>query len=240
LRDGTFADEPPLQSVPGAERVVESPVLRFSMDGEIVDTIVIRTHPHRLMRLDLQGEPILDLQPFTDDAFWTVSPSRMELVVVDRALPPEEPSLGVTKLSVAGDSLWHRRYPVERAPLERSAVESYRLKRAKELTDFGFAMSRRHAATAIREAIFVPEHMPASFAAHIGRDGSVWVGLAGPDPDASRWLVLRANGDILGELTLPSRFVVLYATEASVWGMERDAMDVPYIVQYAVRGGGEL
>jgi hypothetical protein len=164
----------------------------------------------------------------------------MELVVVDRALRPGEPTLGVTKLSVAGDSLWQRRYSVERAPLERSAVEIYRLKRAKELTDFGFAMSRRHAATAIREAIFVPEHVPASFAAHIGRDGSVWVGLAGPDPDASRWLVLRANGDILGELTLPGRFVVLYATEASVWGMERDAMDVPYIVKYAVREGGEL
>lgn len=69
----------------------------------------------------------------------------------------------------------------------------------------------------------------------IGHDGSVWLALADRDPFETRWLVLRADGSVYGHVALPHKFVVRYATLDVVWGMDRDELDVPYIVKFAVR-----
>ena len=68
-------------------------------------------------------------------------------------------------------------------------------------------------------------------------DGSLWLGEftghLGGTP--TRWWRISADGELEGYLDLPEGFRVLSFEEGEVLGVERDELDVPFVVGYRVR-----
>lgn len=236
LSDGSVIGEYGVNQTPGWEEVTELAVLRFGLDGQILDTLAIRSlvGRHLILELPKLTEATSAWIPFAYDPLFEVSAARMEAVIVDRAVRPDAPAIGVTKLSIHGDTLWHREYGYDPVAIDPVYVDSFVVALTEQLVRVGFA-TERAGENAIRETMVIPEHMPPIDRVWLGRDGSVWLALADRDSISTRWLVLRSDGDIYGQVTLPHRFLLRYATLDVAWGVDRDELDVPYIVKFAVR-----
>ena len=48
------------------------------------------------------------------------------------------------------------------------------------------------------------------------------------------WLVLDASGASIGRFRLPTRWRIDYANQHEAWVVERDALDIPYVVRYEI------
>jgi len=219
---------------PGWEEVTETPVVRFGVEGEVLDTVAIHSFIGWTLILDL-SEVTTAPTPFPFNPIFTVSPARMEAVMVDRTVNADTPAITVTKLSIKGDTLWRREYGYDPVAIDPVYVDSFVVALTERLVTQGWATARR-AEDEIREAMGIPDHAPPVDRARIGRDGSVWLSLADRDALETRWLVLRPDGDEHGVLTLPHRFSLRYATLDAAWGMYMDELDVPYVVGYGVTG----
>lgn len=67
----------------------------------------------------------------------------------------------------------------------------------------------------------------------VGGDGTAWI--AGLDEDGERdWLVFDASGASIGRFRLPTRWHIDYANRNEAWVVERDALDIPYVVRYEI------
>ncbi|MDH3733476.1 MAG: hypothetical protein OEU54_08070 [Gemmatimonadota bacterium] len=234
LPDMTFIGEFGLNSIPGAEEQGDSPVLRLALDGDILDTLVIRPLEGDQLNVDVgTGEPNFTGPPYGWGPIVAVSPARMELVVAERDVYPAEPRMRVTRSSVGGDTFWSREYPYDPVPVDPDHVEAVVANFARVVEQAGWTTARR-AAEAYRGSMVIPEHTPPLTRVVIGRDGSIWLELADNDDTANHWLLLDSSGELHGQVSLPERFFVRYATLEEVWGMELDELDIPYLVLYTL------
>ncbi len=238
LADGSFFGSRPLRARDIASgAVTHEHFMRLRLDGTIIDTIAVRPVGGGTMVLSKGGQDFFVSRPFPDSPLFAMSPARMEVVFIDRTIRADDPGILVTKLAVGGDTLWSRRYAYEPVMLDAAAVDSVVLAHASRADRSGF-MSLREAESAIREQLSAPPHWPGVRMARLGHDGSVWLALRELDPLVSRWLVIGADGDVVGQVALPERLRVITARENEVWGMDRDELDIPYIVRYEVRLSG--
>ncbi|WP_419941223.1 hypothetical protein [Candidatus Palauibacter sp.] len=77
------------------------------------------------------------------------------------------------------------------------------------------------------------EYFPPVTNLTMGSDDATW--LAGPDEDGERtWLVLDDSGASIGRFRLPASSRVAAAKRAEAWVIERDALDIPYVVRYDI------
>ncbi|MFV1987002.1 MAG: 6-bladed beta-propeller [Gemmatimonadota bacterium] len=234
LSDGSVIGEYGLSQMnPGWEKITETPIVRFGLDGEVLDTVAIHSFIGWSLILDLSEMTTAPI-PFAYNPLFRVSPARMEAVMVDRVVDAADPGITVTKLSVDGDTLWRRGYGYDPVAIDPAYVDSFVVGLTEQLVSIGFATARR-AEAAIRETMVIPDHAPAVDRVLIGHDGSTWLALADRDPETTRWLVLDPNGDVHGRVTLPHDFRPLWAMVDVVWGMDRDELDIPYIVRFDVR-----
>jgi len=105
--------------------------------------------------------------------------------------------------------------------------------------------ARAHTAIMARLRETLPEFQPPvhgetrSVAVHLGADGSIWIARGDAGDDIRRWIVLRPDGTPLGELTLPRPGpVIRWSSHDTVWGVETDDFDVPWLVRYSLGQGG--
>ena len=102
-----------------------------------------------------------------------------------------------------------------------------------ESLEYGDYADRRAYADALREFLEQREYFPPVTRLRVGSDGTTW--LAGPDIEGEReWLVLDGSGSTIGRFRLPARSSVAFANESECWVVERDALDIPYVVQYEI------
>lgn len=136
---------------------------------------------------------------------------------------------GVTKVDAEGDTLFHRRLAYEPRPVP----DSYYDDEINLWLDTPVVVDRRALADAIRESYEQTRYLPPVTSATLGSDETVW--LAGVDEDGEReWPVLDGSGSSIGRFRLAttSRVSTANRTEARV--VERDALDIPYVVQYEI------
>ena len=96
------------------------------------------------------------------------------------------------------------------------------------------------AADGASTALYVPEHQPPVTGAVIGRDGVLWVRREHENGPAVTWDVLSGDGVRIMSMRLPREFSALRGERDAIWGVERDANDLPRIVRYRTRDGGRL
>jgi hypothetical protein len=245
LADGTIAGASPAWShLVASGDIDSSAVLRLDSSGSTVDTIAAYSVANTAWEVrdpnDERSMRLYRQQPFSDTELVTVSRQVPRVVRVDRRLPTgsEAPALRVTALTLDGDTVFARAYSYTPIPIEAALVDSIieNLAASMSRAQFPGAPTRERAAEWARRSLLVPAYHPPVTQLLVGRDGSVWLCAERTGGPTAAWRVLSPDGDPLGVVQFPARFVPLLADGDLVWGSEYDELDVPYIVRYRVGG----
>lgn len=231
LPDGSGVGDYRRSEVPGSgwEDFIASPIVRVDGAGNVVDTLGVGSFEGWVLVLPLNEVGSVPA-PVAYNPLFDVSEARSEAVFVDRAVRPDAPAFEVTKLSVEGDTLWSRQYPYDPVEIDPAYVDSFVVAMSEQIARAGMA-AERSAEAALRETMVIPDHVPAVDQVWIGDDGSIWLALADRDPEETRWLVLREDGEVHGAVTLPHKLRLRWATLDEAWGVDLDELDVQYIVK---------
>ena len=135
----------------------------------------------------------------------------------------------VARIGVLGDTLFRRRIGYE----PRRVPEGFFVDEISAILDRPNVVDRGAHARALREFYEQRRYFPPVTTVRVGSDGTTW--LAGPDEDGVReWLVLDASGASIGRVRLPTTSRVSAANRTEAWVVERDALDIPYVVRYDI------
>ncbi len=228
---------------PGAQTLMDpaapvdgiDPVLHTTREGGAGDVIATtRGVRNRVIIAQTAGGEIRSIgifrQPWSDGSLLATSPAGDALVVVDRpvATADEPAAYRVTRIGLSGDTAWSTTRPFTPVPVDLAYRDSLLA-----------AWSNNGASEdALRERMFLPPTLAPASAAFVGRDGRVWVGRERPGGRiGGRWDVYSAEGTLEMEVTAPARVDLRAADAATVWGVETDELDVPFLVRYRLPGG---
>ncbi len=237
LRDGTFVGSSPAWSE-GIARgtLTESPYERMDADGNRLARIWTRRwEPRDVFALLFDGGASFAGQPFGDGPM--MSMDEHGFVVVDQRswTGDGEAVVTVTKINLDGDTLLTAAVPYDPVPLPSERFDSAVAARVeRELGDPGpFSATESQ----IREAMYRPSHLPAIGGMFQADDGTIW--LRRYDPVESEtgdrmneWWILDAQGAPLARALTPVGLSIRVISADAVWGIERDELDVQYMVRY--------
>jgi len=130
----------------------------------------------------------------------------------------------VTLSDGQGTTIWTRTLPFDPIPLTPAVADSV-------LTLVQGMPAQFQAA--LREQVQVPPVYPPVSGLLIGRDDSVWIEMIVRD-GVRPYLVLSADGEVVGTANLSERSRVAAAQLDRIWVTERDDLDVESIVTYSV------
>ncbi|MDX1395354.1 MAG: hypothetical protein R3195_13280 [Gemmatimonadota bacterium] len=235
LGDGSIYGHPMVaaSSVASGE-VTTMAEMRLGLDGSIVDTILIRPLGGDQLAYQWGQGGLYGRQPYADSRVIEISRWHPEVLDLDRALRPDDGTFRVTKSTIDGDTIWSRAYSFDPVSLPPAAADSFVDAFVEQLVG-RIPPTAAELEDGIREALFIPDVLPAVARLVIGRDGSTWLERGERVPGTTAWLVLDSAGDVHGEVELAERFRPYNASLDDVWGELRDDLDVSYIVGYAVR-----
>jgi hypothetical protein len=171
-----------------------------------------------------------------------VEPARdgLGLLVLERwaAEEPGAAEFRLTRLDLAGDTVYSQTYRYTPVPLPRSAVDSEIEGRTAGMQSSPFTRDAGISAAGWRrrvtDAIVAPPFLTPVTELVPGRDGSTWLALNPPAPPGRTWLILAEDGTSIERVMLPEGLQVLGVDLDTVWGAEQDELGVPYIVRYRV------
>ena len=238
LRDGTFVARPGAGSLQIATgELTENPLMRVDAEGNALGTIWLQPFKplDLLALLDERGRGgMFSIQAFPDHPL--SAPREAGLLVVDRAAwtGSGPATIGVTGIDWAGDTLFSRSSPYAPVPLASERVDSIVRATTERL--------RNYSEGDVRAATYRPSHVPPVGGIVAGRDGTIW--LRHFDPARSEggeqvyeWWVMDAEGHPLARAVTPARLRLRTILSDVVWGVERDELDVEYIVRYRLEKG---
>lgn len=245
LPDGSIFGSPPAWSSDvAAGKITERVVLRLDERAQPIDTLFRHSLVNRTWAIEdpkgTTGFGSYGAQPFSDTEIVQLSPSGADLVRVERTVPasPDEATFRVTRVTLEGDTLFSREYPYVPRPIDPPLVDSLVRGRGEAMTrlppDFQGAPTPARAEELARASLYLPAYHPAVSELALGRDGSLWLKREALSADSVDWLILSPQGAVIGTVTTPRSLTVQAVEMGRVWGMERDELDVPYLVRYAV------
>jgi hypothetical protein len=240
LPDGGFAAAPPTWAHEvAAGTITQRVVLRVDTAGHVIDTILTAPLEHTVLEVPFpSGGGSYRTQPFSDAEFAAYSDHEPVIVHVSRAAAtaPGVAAFTVTKLRFGGDTVFSRTFDYEPIPLDRAIIDSLVREIGEQVSSsrFGSAPTQARAEELARAAIYAPAFHPPVSSVTIGRDGTLWLAREETRPDSVPWSVLSADGAPIGTVMLPGGFRLMQAERGTVWGMERDELDVPYVVRYRI------
>lgn len=213
------------RDAPSAPLILSSP----NGNASVLDELVRST----MWTIDVDGLPVSGGRPLAGQSVVAVDPAGRTIAVVHQ-YPPERPdsaSFRVRKLGADGSVSFARNYrftPVLVPPGMEDTIVS----------TFAQQMPRRGAVPRLeerlREALQVPRFQPPITNVRVAVDGSMWLRREALGADRVRWLVLDLAGDPVGQLLLPRSQQIHHIDGDTVWGVELDALDVPYAVRYRI------
>ena len=224
LRDGTFMwmRRPPFSSAgPGTPKKL--PFAKIDADGRRLALIWTQPwEPH-----DAAGQSFGDthLSGF----------GQRGLLVVDRRVwtGEGEATVRVSEIGFDGDTIFTAAVSYDPVPLtdERfdSAVRAAAGPRADEAQ--------------IREETYRPSYLPAVSHVIGAEDGTIWLRRFDPveletGEQMNEWWVLDAEGAPLARARTPVGLDVRLITDDMLWGLERDELDIEYIVRHRLMKDG--
>ena len=244
LRDGTFVGQVPAWS-DGIARgtLTETPYVHMDGAGETLGRIWAMPHEPRDIFAILNESGFggsYSRQPFGDGYMSTILQDGL-LVLERRAWTGEgDPTVRVSKIGLGGDTLFTAAVPYEPTALSAERFDSV----VQVQTEQRASMSSAFQASAadIRNALYRPSHLPAVSGMLVAEDGKTWLQRFDPVESEtgeafSEWWILDAEGAPLGRARTPSHLRLVHVGNDVVWGIERDELDVEYIVRYRLARG---
>lgn len=248
LSDGTiYGGSPAWSSEVAAGNITENAVLRLDRRSQPIDTLYVMSMGNTTWAIEdpqsTRGFGSYGSQPFSDTDIIRHSPTSADYLLVRRKASTvgEEATFSVARISFAGDTLFSREYPYRPLPVDGALVDSLIGARGKSMETIAQRMpgapTRARAEELARESLYLPPSLPPVSQLLLGRDGTIWLQRENTGDGTRDWLVLSADGNVIGTVAMPASLRPMAAEQGSVWGMETDELDVPYLVRYGVREG---
>jgi len=197
---------------------------RVGIDGTVKNIIgLIRSG--RTQVSTPQGTAVV---AFANPGYYAVDPEAGYVVAAYSPLEGEDAeSVLITAWNVRGDTLFDTRIPFEGMPVTAAMKDSVG-RRIREVLPPVLA--------AAVEASPLPRYVPPVGRILAGRDGTVWIEWADRS-GGTEYLVLDAEGQRMGTLSLPRTSRITAATEHEIWTIERNGVDVESVVRQPVHWG---
>ncbi len=216
------------------------PVLRFDPEGMLRDTVTVIVGRTRIVRLSdgrESGWISYRILPDTESlrSLLSVTPDGSGLVAVHReaATGLETHAFRVIRFDGQADTAWAHEvtYDPIRVPDEwrsRRVEDGVRGSAGSRLSEG----SRRQAWKRIFGRL---EFFPPVGDAHAGADGTTWL-LLRTGVESFEWEVLDESGRSIARVDPPpGGGSIVWADPDWVWFLKDDALDIPYLVRYAIR-----
>jgi len=161
-------------------------------------------------------------------------------VVMRQKGPPG--AVDLIEVNADGDTLWHRQVEFEPRKLSVRMIEEV-VERLVDTRapDLASRVSRPRLRERLYESLYKPEYLPAVENFILTASGEVWL-RTHEVLDTLRVHHVIERGDIDGpphRVLLPESFRITDATTTHVWGIWRDALDVPHVIgRRLARGPG--
>lgn len=234
LANGRIVASPEISTGPeGLMAASEVPLIVTEPDGTLRDTLARRSIGGLVGKITAglaRGE-IWVVSPLSGRDLVSAAPDGSGIVLVRRgwnggSAPAE---FEVTGIDLHGDTVYRRRIEYEPRRLPSDFFDD----RIAGSLDGPSINNRRAHARALREFYEQRRYFPPVTSVRVGNDGTTW--LAGEREGGEReWLVLDGSGSAIGRFRLPASSGVLFADLTECWVVERDALDIPYVVQYDI------
>lgn len=236
LADGKLVGSPSVRAEGTARGIIaEMPQIISDTAGTVRDTMAALALPTRHAEITAglgNNGTMFVIHPLRDTDLMAIAPDGTGAALVRRAAwrGSGRAEFEVARIDVRGDTVFHRRIGYEPQPVPDGFFDAEideSLEYGRDLVD------RRAFARALREFYEQREYFPPVTNLTMGSDHTTW--LAGRDEDGERtWLVLDASGASVGRFRLPSTSYVAAANVTECWVVERDALDIPYVVRYDI------
>jgi hypothetical protein len=168
--------------------------------------------------------------PLRNPAIVVVSDNATRIAAVTTTLEGDQAdTFSVTMWDARGTTIWNRSLPFEPVVLTPAVVDSV----ISQRTQGRPAPIQTQVQAALREQARIPPVYPPVADLLVGQDGSLWIELIVRNR-MRPYLVLSAEGDVVGTTNLSERSRVAAARLDRLWVIERDDLDVGSIVTYQV------
>ncbi|TVP45848.1 MAG: hypothetical protein EA350_08120 [Gemmatimonadales bacterium] len=230
LSDGFVGSDHRRAMAGGAvDRPFHVPIVRFDRLGAVVDTVRWDTiDPGPTVRIGGRAVHPPRLRP-RSPMIRLVGDERIEVHWSDGSGILE--SLG---LSASGDTVAASTIRYEPIPLPAHVRDSL-LVLPEGMGSF-YGVSDAALASAMASGLDLPHHRPPVRSTFVAADRSVWIELNGTSPEWTEWAVLDQDLAPRGRVTLPPRMTPRYIDGSTLWMVELDELDVPWLVRLRVQG----
>lgn len=216
------------------------PLTRFEASTSGRDTIAWLALGDQLRALELGGQRIYSTHPFGDNTLWDGSPDGSAIVLVDRlaGLGDGGPMFVVTKLTLAGDTIFSKRYPYTPRPISHDRIDAFIAEWKDKVLPDGPAWTEiSH--DRLRALFDLPQNHPPVSQVVVGA-GTIWLRREDRGSGDVEWMVLDAgDGQVIAFAVAPRRLEIFHASPQAVWGVEHDDLEVPFLVRYRVEAATE-
>lgn len=204
-------------------------VVRMSRSGRTLDTIASVPTSHSMFSVLFDGGMQFGQQRFADGALVIGVPSLSHLYVVRREAATNEGSgyVRVLALSATGDTLWARELPYAPRKLEKASADSFSNQMQTSLQRSGASVE------AIRRALCIPQFRPPVSQGFASEDGMLWIRREEGRATVDYWVMTR-DGTLTASTTVPTALTLTAARGEQVWGEEKDADGVPFVVRFRI------
>lgn len=234
------------------EEGVRAPRIRFAASGEVVDTIGWYAHrpspSAERTEVTIGGTAHRLPSPPTSRPLEVFVADGMIVVERPVATSADEGTIRVIRLGLDGDTVYRHTLayrPVGYGPERLDAIAwravrlptgSYALVGGQpQLPDMPPDSADRF--ERVRAALDYPPFQPPVSHHHLGSDEALWLRREDDGGDGFRWLVLDPQGEPRGQLELPREHRIAGSVGDTVWMIEPDEFEVPWLVRYRIEGG---
>lgn len=213
------------------------PLFRLNPRSQVVDTAAWVETGGVSIGFAHEGTVFRFPSPFNDSPMFALMPNGGGIVVVHRrpASDTEASTFRVTRVRPSGDTAFSQSFRYRPVPLQPEWVRGILEQTPIFPTDHRNPPGASEMVQALRDAGLIPATLVPVTALAAGQDGSIWLRREDVPGDSATWEVLARDGRRQGAVRLSARQTVVAATEDVLVALEKDVLDVPYIVQYRVR-----
>jgi hypothetical protein len=139
----------------------------------------------------------------------------------------------VFRINLSGDTVVSRQLEYEPLPVTSTWIDSTSIAMAEGIAGVLTVTPDRFAGS-IRDQVPWPEFRSPVAELLAASDGTIWLKGEAPAQDSIRWDILDEALESIGHVYLPVALDVKRVSMASVWGVELDDVDIPWIVRYDI------
>jgi hypothetical protein len=233
--------------------MVRVPRVRFDLEGNVIDTIgfqprAAQESPFDRPRIEMEGHSIAVPAPPADDPRTFILADGQVIVAGSTPTSAADATLTFTRAGLTGDTLRHRVFSYTPEGYTEAYLDSLAWRTAARSSGMVQVVDGEihqnppledpaPVARVLRSTMDFPPFAPPVRSVVGGEDGSAWIRWTDDGRLRDRWLVLGPEGEPRGRFTLPRNATISWASGNEFVVVERDELDVPWVVRYRLSPG---